>query len=47
VILGPGKKKKDDIVGSLFKAARDAGQSDYFLSFSGSEFINLFDLVEK
>ncbi len=30
MILGPGKKKKDDIVGSLFKAARDAGQSDYF-----------------
>jgi len=28
VILGPGKKKRDDIVGSLFKAARDAGAEE-------------------
>ena len=28
VILGPGKKKKGDIVGNLFKAAREAGAEE-------------------
>jgi hypothetical protein len=28
VILGPGKKKKDDIVGNLFRAAREAGAEE-------------------